>query len=67
MAAVGRSEWPDISDAATCWPRLEAGLRPYLGNSPAAGAFANLDLAAILAALLPWPLPRHTGGQAPTH
>tara|TARA_R110002020_G_scaffold168713_4_gene357674 strand:- start:1133 stop:3667 length:2535 start_codon:yes stop_codon:yes gene_type:complete len=66
MAAVGSSEWPDISDAALL-DSLEGWLAPYLGKVRRLAHFANLDLAAILAALLPWPLPRQLEEQAPTH
>ncbi|MEH6498393.1 MAG: ATP-dependent helicase HrpB [Pseudoalteromonas distincta] len=66
MAAVGSSEWPDISDAALL-DSLEGWLAPYLDKVRRLAHFANLDLAAILAALLPWPLPRQLEEQAPTH
>ncbi len=66
MAAVGSSEWPDISDAALL-DSLEDWLAPYLGKVRRLAHFANLDLAAMLAALLPWPLPRQLEEQAPTH
>tara|TARA_R110000822_G_scaffold8704_30_gene34388 strand:+ start:9309 stop:11843 length:2535 start_codon:yes stop_codon:yes gene_type:complete len=66
MAAVGSSEWPDISDAALL-DSLEGWLAPYLGKVRRLAHFANLDLAAMLAALLPWPLPRQLEEQAPTH
>ena len=66
MAAVGSSEWPDISDAALL-DSLEGWLAHYLGKVRRLAHFANLDLAAILAALLPWPLPRQLEEQAPTH
>lgn len=66
MAAAGCSEWPDISDAALL-DSLEDWLAPYLGKVRRLAHFANLDLAAILAALLPWPLPRQLEEQAPTH
>ncbi len=66
MAAVGSSEWPDISDAALL-DSLEGWLAPYLGKVRRLAHFANLDLAAMLAALLPWPLPRQLEEQAPSH
>lgn len=60
----GDSEWPDVSDAALL-ARLEDWLLPYLGKVSRLAHFAQLDLAAMLATLLPWPLPQRLEEQAP--
>ncbi|EWC38993.1 ATP-dependent helicase [Stutzerimonas stutzeri KOS6] len=62
--ASGSSEWPDVSDAALL-ARLEDWLLPYLGKVSRLAHFAQLDLAAMLATLLPWPLPQRLDEQAP--
>lgn len=61
----GDSEWPDVSDAALL-ERLEDWLLPYLGKVSRLAHFAQLDLRAMLATLLPWPLPQRLEEQAPT-
>ena len=61
-----QSAWPDISDQALL-DTLEDWLAPYLHRVSRLAHFANLDLPAILANLLPWPLPRELDEQAPTH
>ncbi|MFO7705066.1 MAG: ATP-dependent helicase HrpB [Halopseudomonas sp.] len=66
MHAAGRSDWPDLSDTALL-DTLESWLAPYLGKVRRLAHFATLDLASILAGLLPWPLPRQLDEQAPTH
>jgi ATP-dependent helicase HrpB len=48
--------WPDLSDTALMVD-LEQWLLPWLGSVRRLEDFAALDLRAILAALLPWPLP----------
>lgn len=58
------SEWPDVSDQALL-ARLEDWLLPYLGKVSRLAHFAQLDLAAMLATLLPWPLPQRLEEQAP--
>ena len=58
------SDWPDVSDAALL-VRLEDWLLPYLGKVTRLAHFAQLDLAAMLATLLPWPLPQRLDEQAP--
>ena len=60
----GSSEWPDVSDAALL-ARLEDWLLPYLGKVSRLAHFAQLDLAAMLATLLPWPLPQRLDELAP--
>ena len=64
MQQGGESVWPDVSDAALL-DTLEDWLAPWLGKVNRLAHFANLDLQAILAALLPWPLPRDLDEQAP--
>ncbi len=60
------SQWPDVSDQ---WllANLPNWLGPHLGSVRRMAHFAALDLRAILAALLPWPLPRQLDELAPTH
>jgi ATP-dependent helicase HrpB len=60
------SRWPDLSDQQLL-DSLEQWLAPWLGKVSRLAHFGNLDLAAILAGLLPWPLPRELDEQAPTH
>lgn len=60
------SAWPDLSDSALLGT-LEDWLAPYLDKVNRLAHFASLDLPAILANLLPWPLPRELDEQAPTH
>ena len=60
----GESEWPDLSDAALR-DSLEDWLLPYLGKVSRLSHFASLDLSAMLAALLPWPLPQRLDELAP--
>ncbi|MDR6678445.1 ATP-dependent helicase HrpB [Pseudomonas oryzihabitans] len=58
------SDWPDVSDAALL-DSLEDWLLPYLDRVTRLAHFANLDLAAMLQGLLPWPLPRQLDELAP--
>lgn len=58
------SLWPDLSDGALL-DALEDWLSPYLGRITRLAHFAQLDLAQILGALLPWPLPQHLEEWAP--
>lgn len=60
----GVSEWPDVSDAGLL-ERLEDWLQPYLGKVSRLAHFAQLDLKAMLATLLPWPLPQRLDELAP--
>lgn len=64
LASQEASEWPDVSDAALL-ATLEDWLLPYLGKVSRLSHFAALDLAAILAGLLPWPLPQRLDELAP--
>jgi ATP-dependent helicase HrpB len=64
LAAMGTSEWPDVSDAALL-ATLENWLQPYLHNVTRLSHFANLDLSSILHNLLPWPLPQRLDELAP--
>ncbi len=64
LAEGGVSDWPDVSNAALL-ARLEDWLLPYLGKVTRLAHFAQLDLAAMLATLLPWPLPQRLEEQAP--
>ncbi|MBC9249303.1 ATP-dependent helicase HrpB [Pseudomonas alcaligenes] len=64
LAAQGSSEWPDLGDAALL-ASLENWLQPYLGKVSRLSHFANLDLSALLAGLLPWPLPQRLDELAP--
>ncbi|MCW3147250.1 ATP-dependent helicase HrpB [Stutzerimonas stutzeri] len=64
LDTAGTSEWPDVSDAALL-QRLEDWLLPYLGRVSRLAHFALLDLPAMLATLLPWPLPQRLDEQAP--
>ena len=50
------NRWPDLSDD-TLLATLEEWLLPYLGQVKRLEDFQDLDLKAILHALLPWPLP----------
>ncbi|MEP5764400.1 MAG: ATP-dependent helicase HrpB [Halieaceae bacterium] len=56
--------WPDVSDTALLGG-LETWLAPYLATVNKLGDFARLDLQGMLAALLPWPLPRELDELAP--
>lgn len=60
------SAWPDLSDQALL-DTLESWLQPYLDKVSRLAHFAGLELGAILAGLLPWPLPQQLDEQAPTH
>lgn len=64
LAAVGASEWPDVSDTALL-ATLEAWLQPYLDNVSRLSHFANMDLPGLLLNLLPWPLPQRLDELAP--
>ena len=60
----GESEWPDVSDVALM-DSLEDWLQPYLGKVSRLSHFANLELASMLQAVLPWPLPHRLDELAP--
>ncbi len=64
LDAGNSSDWPDVSDAALL-ERLDDWLLPYLGKVSRLAHFAQLDLAGMLATLLPWPLPQRLDEQAP--
>jgi ATP-dependent helicase HrpB len=66
LQSAADSRWPDLSDQALL-ADLEQWLAPWLGKVSRIAHFANLDLGAILASLLPWPLPRELEEHAPTH
>ncbi len=57
LAQGAASVWPDVSDAALL-DSLEHWLLPWLDKVSRMAHFASLDLAGILAGLLPWPLPQ---------
>lgn len=56
--------WPDVSDQALL-ASLEDWLAPYLDKVRRLAHFAELDLAAVLHNLLPWPLPQRLDELAP--
>ncbi|MCP8464049.1 ATP-dependent helicase HrpB [Pseudomonas sp. ZM23] len=64
LQSKGESEWPDVSDAALL-ASLEDWLLPYLGKVSRLAHFANLELAGMLHAVLPWPLPQRLDELAP--
>ncbi|MCP9337101.1 ATP-dependent helicase HrpB [Stutzerimonas xanthomarina] len=64
LAAGADSAWPDVSDDALL-ARLEDWLLPYLGKVSRLAHFAQLDLKAMLATLLSWPLPQRLDEMAP--
>lgn len=66
LVETGASDWPDLSDTALL-DTLEQWLAPYLDRVRRLSHFADLDLSAMLSALLPWPLPRQLDEWAPTH
>lgn len=62
----GNSLWPDLSNN-TLLNSLEDWLLPHLGDLTRLAHFARLELASILAGLLPWPLPKQLDELAPEH
>lgn len=58
--------WPDLSDAALL-AGLETWLGPYLDGITRRSQLRGIDLAAVLEALLDWPLRRRLDEAAPTH
>ena len=64
LAQAAHSDWPEVSNAALL-ARLDDWLLPYLGKVSRLSHFANLDLPAMLANLLPWPLPQRLEELAP--
>lgn len=58
--------WPDWSDDALL-AGLSDWLGPHLEGMSRAAHLARLDLAEILRAALPWPMPRDLDALAPTH
>ena len=58
-------DWPDVSDRRLL-ETLEDWLGPWLGGVSRREDLARLDLAGILAGLLPWPLPARLDELAPT-
>ena len=61
--AIGEP-WPDLSDNALM-ATLDTWLAPYLEPVTRLSHFQQLDLSAILASLLPWPLPQQLDELAP--
>jgi ATP-dependent helicase HrpB len=61
---AGESPWPDLGDAALL-QRLPEWLGPHLDTVNSLATLQRIDLAAILHALLPWPLPRELARLAP--
>jgi len=59
-----QESWPDLSDRALL-DNLETWLAPWLNEVSHINHFARLDLAAILKAQLPWPLPQRLDELAP--
>jgi ATP-dependent helicase HrpB len=64
LGSDGQNPWPDLSDEGLL-ATLDAWLLPYLGSVRRLEDFKNLDLKAILRALLPWPLPLELERLAP--
>lgn len=60
-----QDDWPDLSDAALL-ASLDTWLGPYLDPINSLKGLEQLDLEAILAAQLPWPLPQKLEAQAPS-
>lgn len=60
-----KSEFTEYGSDAALLERLEEWLPAYLGKVTRLAHFANLDLASILAGLLPWPLPQRLDEWAP--
>ncbi len=63
-ASADESAWPDVSDDALL-ATAEQWLLPYLDNIDGVAQLQKVDLAALLANLLPWPLPRQLEQMAP--
>lgn len=59
-----QADWPDLSDEALL-ASLDQWLAPYLSEVRQLKDFSKLDLAAILKAMLPWPLPSKLDELAP--
>lgn len=64
LANEGTGDWPDVTDSALL-SRLEEWLLPCLTGVTRLSHFARVDLSSVLAALLPWPLPRQLDALAP--
>jgi ATP-dependent RNA helicase HrpB len=64
LAATLGDPWPDLSDEALL-ATAEQWLAPYLGKVRRLQDFSALDVAAMLANLLPWPLPAELDKLAP--
>ncbi len=66
LRASEGNEWPHLSDGALA---QSAGdwLAPAFAGKTAVSELASDALAAALATLLPWPLPRRLEDEAPTH
>jgi len=65
-AAFPGDEWPDLSEGALT-ESLEQWLAPYLTGMSRRAHLSNLDLAAALQSLLPWPMPQKLDELAPIH
>jgi ATP-dependent helicase HrpB len=59
-------EWPDLSDGALSGTAAE-WLAPFLTGKSSLSQMGADDLAAVLAALLPWNLRKRLDAEAPTH
>ncbi|MFZ0262392.1 MAG: ATP-dependent helicase HrpB [Pseudolabrys sp.] len=59
-------EWPDLSDGALSGTAAE-WLAPFLTGKSSLSQIGADDLAAVLAALLPWNLRKRLDAEAPTH
>ena len=66
LRASEGDEWPDLSDAALARSARD-WLAPAFAGKTAVNDLAVDALAAALATLLPWPLPRRLEEEAPTH
>ncbi len=66
MRTLAPEDWPDLSDAALVANAAEWLLPRLLGSTRLAEA-ASIDMAAVLRALLPWPLPATLDRELPTH
>lgn len=65
QSGLPQEGWPDLSDAALL-ASLDTWLGPYLDPISSLKALEQLDLEAILATQLPWPLPQKLEEQAPS-
>jgi len=66
MHRLSPQDWPDVSDA-TLLVTLDDWLLPYLAGMSRLAHLKQLDLQAVLLALLPWAQQRQLDELAPTH